>query len=113
MDILMTHAGPYCSELLCGSKHLTQLAKRVKPTVHLFGHHHQIIQPCEGSGGSLLIGLEHLNFNSDDQIRKRSWGILTLSKNKPTFIFASQKNTRFLKNVQRNNYRLLLKNENN
>jgi len=60
IDILMTHAGPQCSDLQSGSIYLAEPAKRIRPKVHLFGHHHQVIGPCQGAGNSLLVGLEHL-----------------------------------------------------
>ncbi|TGO01964.1 hypothetical protein PN36_33045, partial [Candidatus Thiomargarita nelsonii] len=77
IDILMTHAGPQCPDLQSGSIYLTELAKRIRPKVHLFGHHHQVVEPCQGPGNSLLVGLEHLDFNKKGELKEGAWGILT------------------------------------
>ena len=109
IDILMTHAGPQCSELQqSGSIILAELAERIRPTVHLFGHHHQVIGPCQGPGHSLLVGLEHLDFNKNGEIREGAWGILTLSEESATFTFSSPQDLPFLKTVKRQTYRSLL-----
>jgi predicted phosphohydrolase len=106
IDILMTHAGPQCPDLQCGSIYLTELAKRIRPKVHLFGHHHQVIGPCQGPGNSLLVGLEHLDFNKNGELKEGAWGILTLSGDSANF--TSPKNLPFLKTVKRDTYRSLL-----
>ena len=108
IDILMTHAGPQCPELQSGSIYLAELAKRIRPKVHLFGHHHQVVGPCQGPGNSLLVGLEHLNFNKNGEVKEGAWGILTLSGESPNFTFSSPKNMPFLKTVKRETYRSLL-----
>jgi len=108
ISILMTHAGPQCPELQCGSTYLTELAQRIMPKVHLFGHHHQIIGPCQGPGNSLLVGLEHLYFEKNGELKKGAWGILTLSGKSANFSFSSPKNLPFLKTVKRDTYRTLL-----
>jgi len=108
MDILMTHAGPQCPDLQSGSIILAELAKRIRPKVHLFGHHHQVIGPCQGPGNSLLVGLEHLNFNKNGELKEGAWGILTLSVDSAHFIFSSPKNLPFLKTLKRETYRSLL-----
>ncbi len=108
IDILMTHAGPQCPELMNGSIYLAELAKRISPKVHLFGHHHQVVKPCQGPGNSLLVGLEHLNFNTNGELQKGAWGILTLSEDSVKFSFSSPQNLPFLKTVKRETYRSLL-----
>jgi hypothetical protein len=108
IDILMTHAGPECPELAKGSIQLAGLARRIKPRVYLFGHHHQVIGPCQGPGDSLLVGLEHLSFNKKRALKEGAWGILTLSFDSAAFTFSSEKTLNFLKAVKRDNYRSLL-----
>ena len=108
IDILMTHAGPQCAELQTGSIILAKLAERIRPTVHFFGHHHQVIGPCQGPGHSLLVGLEHLDFNKNGELKEGAWGILTLAENLANFVFSSPKNLPFLKTIKRETYRSLL-----
>ncbi len=108
IDILMTHAGPQCSDLQSGSLYLTELAERIRPKVHLFGHHHQVTGPCQGPGNSLPAGLEHLNFNKNGELKEGAWGILTLSGDSANFTFSSPKNLLFLRTVKRETYRSLL-----
>jgi len=108
IDILMTHAGPQCPDLQTGSIYLTELAKRIRPKVHLFGHHHQVIGPCQGPGNSLLVGLEHLDFNKNGELKEGAWGILTLSGDSANLTFSSPKNFPFLKTLKRETYRSLL-----
>jgi hypothetical protein len=108
IDILMTHAGPQCFDLQSGSIILAELAERIRPKVHLFGHHHQVIGPCQGPGNSLLVGLEHLNFNKNGELKEGAWGILTLSEDSANFTFSSPRNLPFLKTVKRETYRSLL-----
>jgi predicted phosphohydrolase len=108
IDILMTHAGPQCPELIHGSIYLAELATRINPKVHLFGHHHQVVKPCKGPGNSLLVGLEHLDFNENGELKKGAWGILTLSEDSAKFSFSSPQKIRFLKQIKRDTYRSLL-----
>lgn len=77
LDVLLSHAGP--SEALAGGSDLLDgLARRVRPQVHLFGHHHVTIGPVPGPGGAVVVGLDHLEFVSGQGGRLQSgcWGIL-------------------------------------
>jgi hypothetical protein len=65
-----------------------------------------VIGPCQGPGNSLLVGLEHLNFNKNGKLKEGAWGILTLSGDSANF--TSPKNLPFLKKVKRETYRSLL-----
>ncbi|AZZ94228.1 hypothetical protein EUZ85_27315 [Hahella sp. KA22] len=88
LDILLTHAGPKCASLSEGSLLLTELTERIKPKIHIFGHHHKVIPPCEGPAGNILIGLEHFKFDSSkEKIIKGSWGILVLDGCSAEFTF--------------------------
>ena len=78
-DILLTHAGPECPDLPAGSMLLTSLCRRIRPRVHLFGHHHISLEPRPGPGGSTLIGLDHLEFRRG-RIQKKCWGILEVDE---------------------------------
>jgi hypothetical protein len=75
----MTHAGPQCPDLQSGSIYLTELA----------------------------MGLEHLDFNKNGELKEGAWGILTLSGDSANFTFSSPKNFPFLKTVKRETYRSL------
>ncbi|HHO51271.1 MAG TPA: hypothetical protein ENK18_10455 [Deltaproteobacteria bacterium] len=77
IDVLLTHAGPLHPAWRGGSPHLTRLAQALKPRVHLFGHHHQVVGPLSTPNG-LLVGLEHLEFIEDNTLRPGAWGILSL-----------------------------------
>ena len=83
-DILLTHAGPCCDAAPWGSTTLTRLAERVRPRVHLFGHHHAVIGPTTGPGGGMLVGLEHLEFHRGT-LRPGGWGILEIDANGPSW----------------------------
>ncbi len=107
-DILLTHAGPECQELPDGSPFLRRLAERIKPKVHLFGHHHKVIGPCEGPGGTLLVGLEHLNFTNFGNLIQGSWGILSFSKESVSFSFMSKRVFENYGRIERESYRSLL-----
>ncbi len=107
INILMTHAGPDCAELQDGSTQLTQLSERLKPQVHLFGHHHRIVGPCEGPGKSLLVGLEHLKFKENGQLQDGSWGILEMSNEAVNFEFISKNNAPWIAKITKNDYRYL------
>ena len=75
-DILMTHAGPYSSDLPTGSILLAQLAQQLQPRVHLFGHHHRVVDRQNSPNGSLSIGLKHLEFDRNGKIKQGSWGYI-------------------------------------
>lgn len=105
VDILMTHAGPRCKHLQTGSTYLHNLTSRIKPSVHLFGHHHKAIGPTSGPGSNLLIGLDHLEFKNDNLLKDGSWGILTIEQNAASFEFCSSENQSWLINLSRENYR--------
>lgn len=107
-DVLLTHAGPRSPELPMGSPLLEDLAEAVKPKVHLFGHHHQVIPPCPGPGNSLLVGLEHLEFTDQDRLREGSCGILSLVGESVQFSFLSAETFPPLAEICRHSYRLLL-----
>jgi hypothetical protein len=78
VDVLLTHAGPLTWETSWGSEMLSDLGERLRPRVHLFGHHHEVVGPQEGPGGSLLVGLDHLEFHRG-ALREGCWGILELA----------------------------------
>ena len=107
-DILLTHAGPYSDDFPTGSHLLTDLAREIKPRVHLFGHHHKIVFPCPGPGNSLMVGLEHLEFTDEDTLRYGSCGILSVTGDSASFSFLSPDSLPSIKDVQRYSYRALL-----
>jgi Icc-related predicted phosphoesterase len=107
LDILLTHAGPACAAFPDGSALLTQLAERVRPRVHCFGHHHAVVGPAEGPGQSLLIGLEHLEFQPDHTLREGAWGILTIDDQSASFAFMSPAQAPWLHAIRRETYRQL------
>jgi Icc-related predicted phosphoesterase len=107
-DILMTHAGPICPELTNGSMLIEELVGYVKPRVHLFGHHHQVIDSRNRLNGSLSIGLEHLEFGNNGKLKYGSWGILSISPASLSFSFMSPSVFPLLDLINRTNYRLLL-----
>jgi len=74
LDILLTHAGP-AEVLRFGSPHLAAAARRIRPRIHLFGHHHIQHGPASGPGGATVIGLDHLEFIGH-RIQNGCWGIL-------------------------------------
>ena len=77
-DILLTHAGPKVPGLSGGSVLLGELSRRIRPTVHFFGHHHVAMDPTPGPGGSTLIGLDHVEFRRG-HLQSRCWGILEIA----------------------------------
>ena len=108
VDILMTHAGPICPELPTGSIFIDELSKYIKPRVHLFGHHHKVIDCQNQLTGSLLIGLEHLEFNLHGKLKYGSWGILSISPASLSFRFMSPDIFPLLSEITRTNYRSLI-----
>ena len=109
-DILMTHAGPYSSDLPTGSILLEQLGRQLQPRVHLFGHHHRVIDRQNSPNGSLSIGLEHLEFDRHGKLTYGSWGILSISPASLSFYFMSPEIFPILDKIDRHNYRSLLTN---
>jgi hypothetical protein len=79
LDVLLTHAGPE-EVLRGGSPLLAAAARRIRPKVHPFGHHHVRCGPTPGPGGATVIGLDHLEFIGDrgDRLQTGCWGILEL-----------------------------------
>jgi Calcineurin-like phosphoesterase len=109
-DILITHAGPYSLDLPTGSILLEQLAQKLQPRVHLFGHHHQVIDRQNSPNGSLSIGLEHLEFDRHGKLKYGSWGILAIAPASLSFYFMSPDIFPILDKINRHNYRSLLTN---
>lgn len=107
-DILMTHAGPICPELPNGSMLIQELVKYVKPRVHLFGHHHRVIDRQDNLTGVLSIGLEHLEFDLHGKLKYGSWGILSISPASLSFSFMSPDIFPLLSEITRTNYRSLI-----
>lgn len=107
-DILMTHAGPICPELTNGSMLIEALVRSIEPRVHLFGHHHQVVDRQNNLNGSLSIGLEHLEFGNNGRLKYGSWGILSISPGSLSFYFMSPDIFPLLDRIDRTNYRLLL-----
>jgi predicted phosphodiesterase len=107
-DILMTHAGPYSPDLPTGSTLLARLARQLQPRVHLFGHHHRVIDRQNSPNGSLSIGLEHLEFDRHGKVKQGSWGILSISPESLGFTFMSPDIFPIFKKIERNNYRSLV-----
>jgi hypothetical protein len=108
VDVLMTHAGPEADELRDGSHRLSNLARRVAPRAHLFGHHHVAVGPRESPTGGLLVGLDHLEFGRRGELRERSCGILTLDGESTSFVFLDEARDPWLPEVRRDTYRRLL-----
>ena len=75
-QVLLTHAGPMTSAFPIGAETVTKLCRRIRPEVHLFGHHHRVFGPDPGPGDSMLIGLEHLDWKRDTRLKDGCWGIL-------------------------------------
>jgi hypothetical protein len=105
IDVLMTHAAPYCAKIPRGSEALEALAERVRPRFHFFGHHHAVVGPTRGPGDSWLIGLDHLDFNKQGKLADSSWGILLLEPGAFDFTFATHDNFPWLHDVRRQTYR--------
>jgi hypothetical protein len=107
-DILMTHAGPICPQLPTGSIFIAELLEYIKPRVHLFGHHHRVIDRQNQLTGSLSIGLEHLEFDLRGKLKYGSWGILSISPASLSFTFMSPDIFPLLGEITRTNYRSLI-----
>lgn len=110
VDVLLSHAGPRCGDFLDGSTALAGLCERVRPRVHLFGHHHCVVPPTEGPGGSLLVGLEHLEFErATGTLRDGSCGLLTLPEGDgaPSFRFFDSRRDPWWTAVHPSSYRQL------
>lgn len=105
IDMLLTHAGPQCPAAPFASPTLARLAERVRPRVHLFGHHHRIVGPTAGPGGSLLAGLEHLEFLDDGRLRPGSCGLLTVTAHDAAFRFFDPETDPWLAGVRKDTYR--------
>jgi len=105
IDILLTHAGPRCPAMPFASPTLARLAERVHPRVHLFGHHHRVVGPTTGPGGSLLVGLEHLEFVDDGRLRPGSCGLLTITARDAAFRFFHQDTDPWLADISKDTYR--------
>ncbi len=103
--VLLTHAGPQVPALSSGSQLLTQLCERIRPRVHLFGHHHVALDPTAGPGGSTLIGLEHLEFRRG-HLQQRCWGILELVGDQVTWTWGDTFD--WIEPLNRKNYRSVL-----
>ena len=78
LDILLSHAGP-AGLTRGGSRFLSDMVERVRPRVHLFGHHHLRLGPVSDPGGTVTIGLDHLGFVSE-RLQSGCWGILALDE---------------------------------
>jgi Icc-related predicted phosphoesterase len=103
--VLLTHAGPKAPALSAGSQLLTQLCERIRPRVHLFGHHHIALEPVTGPGGSTLIGLEHLEFRRG-HLQQRCWGILEICGDRVTWTWGDAFD--WIAPLNRENYRSVL-----
>lgn len=76
IDVLLSHAGP--REILRhGSRQISALCARIRPRVHLFGHHHIRHGPTASAHGVQHIGLDHLGFVRG-RLQRGCWGILHL-----------------------------------
>ena len=104
-DILLTHAGPKVAGVSSGSALLVTLSQRIRPAVHLFGHHHLSLGPLTGPGGSTLIGLDHLGFRRGS-LQPRCWGILELSGARVRWTWGDEFD--WITPLNRKNYRHLL-----
>jgi len=104
-DILLTHAGPKVPGVSSGSELLVTLCQRIRPTVHVFGHHHISLGPTPGPGGSTLIGLDHLDFRRG-HIQPQCWGILEMSGRKVRWIWGDEFS--WTTPLSRENYRYVL-----
>ncbi|MBT7445525.1 MAG: metallophosphoesterase [Methylococcales bacterium] len=105
IDILLTHAGPHCDAFIHGSKQLKLLAERLHPKVHAFGHHHVVLEPCIGPGDSLLIGLEHLTFTKQGNLKPGSWGVLKHSTDGYSFTMGNLEEMPWLAQITQSCYR--------
>jgi predicted phosphohydrolase len=106
IDILLTHKGPLCPPLSQGSMLLAELSERIKPKIHIFGHHHKALSLTEGPGNSILVGLDHFKFDrSRTKIVAGSWGILTMQAHSINFLFPNISDSSVLSTITYNNYR--------
>jgi len=108
LDILLTHAGPDVDELRSGSTCLSRLCQRIQPWYHFFGHHHVVLGPKDGPGGTSLVGLDHLDFNAQGKLADNAWGILRYSAESTSFTFCNTEIYPWLHHVRRETYRNLL-----
>ncbi len=107
LDILMTHAGPQSTDLPTGSIFLDRLITHLRPRVHLFGHHHQVIYRQDPVSNLLSIGLAHLEFDRG-KLKLGSWGILSISSELSSFVFVTPDIFPILDRINRTNYRSLI-----
>jgi hypothetical protein len=105
-DVLLTHAGPKIPALPGGSELLVELCERIRPRVHLFGHHHVALDPTLGPGGATLIGLDHLEFRRG-RLQERCWGILELSGSEARWTWGDEFD--WTDTLDRKNYRQVLR----
>ncbi|MEL6347127.1 MAG: metallophosphoesterase [Myxococcota bacterium] len=101
IDVLLTHAAPKAA-VRGGSAALTALAERIRPRVHLFGHHHITVGPTPGPGGSLMIGLDHLEFVRN-RLQSGCWGILEMDDSGARWTWGDD--FRWISHLSRNGYR--------
>jgi Icc-related predicted phosphoesterase len=110
IDILLTHAGPLCTKLPEGSILLSELSERIKPQIHIFGHHHKAIVSKKEPGNSMLVGLDHFKFDRTlSKIKQGSWGILIKGKKSISFSFSDILESSILGSITYNNYREVIR----
>jgi len=107
VDILMTHGAPYTVKSPFGSKIISNLSERLQPRIHFFGHHHVTLEPCEIESNRLLVGLEHLEFKNNGQLKEGAWGILKMNSKITQFSFCSSEKMQWLSKVTQESYRFL------
>ena len=78
VDILLSHAGPH-DVVRHGSRRISALCARIRPRIHLFGHHHIRHGPHTTPSGQLRIGLDHLEFVGQ-RLQRGCWGILSVEE---------------------------------
>jgi hypothetical protein len=105
IDILMTHAGPEMPDFSAGSVLLRKLCDRLQPRVHLFGHHHRVYGPAKGPVGECLVGLEHVDFDRQGDLKEGCWGILEVSEDKVDFHFGELDRYPWRNWIRRDTYR--------
>lgn len=111
IDILLTHDGPRCPDFPRGAAIQAALAERVQPRVHAFGHHHAVVHGT-GPGESLLIGLDHLDWErGSGKLVDASWGILEIDPEQAHFDVATRERWPWLEPLSRHTYRYVLKND--
>lgn len=104
-QILLTHAGPRSDAFGVGSELLSELCRRIRPEVHLFGHHHRVFGPDPGPGGSMLVGLEHLDWTRDSGLKRGCWGILSRAAGAWSFEFMDAATKPWVRRVRFHNWR--------